>query len=116
VFLAEGPWAGRGRVESWAFRPSCPEEVSLSVGQGEFVSLIGPSGCGKSTLLRLVADLLQADGGHLTIAGAPPRLARTARKIGMVFQEPALLSWRQVARNVELPLELGGAPGGPGRR
>ena len=91
------------------------QEVSLSVGQGEFVSLIGPSGCGKSTLLRLVADLLQPDGGQLMIAGAPPRLARTARKIGMVFQEPALLSWRQVARNVELPLELGGALDGPGR-
>ena len=91
------------------------QDVSLSVDQGEFVSLIGPSGCGKSTLLRLVADLLQADEGELTIAAAPPRVARTARKIGMVFQEPALLGWRQAARNVELPLELGNALNGAAR-
>ena len=82
-------------------------DISLAVAQGEFVSLIGPSGCGKSTLLRLAADLLQPTAGRLTIAGAPPREARTARKIGMVFQEPALLAWRQVIKNVELPLELG---------
>jgi NitT/TauT family transport system ATP-binding protein len=84
------------------------DEINLSVAQGEFVSLIGPSGCGKSTLLRVVADLLRPDGGAVTIAGAPPSVARRARRIGMVFQEPALLSWRKVARNVELPLELGG--------
>ena len=92
------------------------EGIDLTVAQGEFVSLIGPSGCGKSTLLRLVADVLHPEAGRLTIAGAPPRAARTARRIGMVFQEPALLSWRRVARNVELPLELGGRRDAAGRR
>jgi NitT/TauT family transport system ATP-binding protein len=84
------------------------QDINLDVATGEFVSLIGPSGCGKSTLLRIVADLLQPETGDIAIAGAPPRAARTARRIGMVFQEPALLSWRRSARNVELPLELGG--------
>jgi NitT/TauT family transport system ATP-binding protein len=84
------------------------QDIDLEVAAGEFVSLIGPSGCGKSTLLRLVADLLQPEAGEITIAGASPRTARTARRIGMVFQEPALLAWRRSARNVELPLELGG--------
>ncbi|MCA1599543.1 MAG: ABC transporter ATP-binding protein [Chloroflexi bacterium] len=82
--------------------------IDLSVAEGEFVSLIGPSGCGKSTLLRLVADILRPESGELTIAGAPPRTARVARRIGMVFQEPALLSWRRAGRNVELPLEIAG--------
>jgi NitT/TauT family transport system ATP-binding protein len=84
------------------------QDIDLEVAAGEFVSLIGPSGCGKSTLLRLVADLLHAEAGDISIAGASPRAARTARRIGMVFQEPALLAWRRSARNVELPLELGG--------
>ena len=83
-------------------------DIQLTVAAGQFVSLIGPSGCGKSTLLRLVADLLEPEAGRITIAGSSPRSARTARKIGMVFQEPALLKWRRSSRNVELPLELGG--------
>jgi NitT/TauT family transport system ATP-binding protein len=92
------------------------DTIDLTVASGEFVSLIGPSGCGKSTLLRLVADVLQPEGGGISIAGALPREARTARRIGMVFQEPVLLSWRKVIRNVELPLELGGRRGDEGRR
>jgi len=95
---------------------SALEEINLSVPDGAFVSLIGPSGCGKSTLLRLAADVLQPTAGRVSIGDAPPRAARTARRIGMVFQEPALLRWRRVARNVELPLELGGRRDEKGRR
>jgi NitT/TauT family transport system ATP-binding protein len=62
------------------------QDIDLAVAPGEFVSLIGPSGCGKSTLLRLVADLLQPESGEITIAGTLPHAARTARRIGMVFQ------------------------------
>jgi NitT/TauT family transport system ATP-binding protein len=91
------------------------QDINLEVAAGEFVSLIGPSGCGKSTFLRLVADLLQPETGEIAIAGAPPRASRTARRIGMVFQEPALLAWRRSARNVELPLELGGKLDASGR-
>jgi NitT/TauT family transport system ATP-binding protein len=92
------------------------ETIDLAVRQGEFVSLIGPSGCGKSTLLRMVADVLQPSRGRVSIGDAPPRAARMARRIGMVFQEPVLLSWRRAVRNVELPLELGGRRGAEGRR
>ncbi len=95
---------------------SALEDINLSVPDGAFVSLIGPSGCGKSTLLRLAADVLQPTAGRVSIGDAAPRAARTARRIGMVFQEPALLRWRRVARNVELPLELGGRRDEEGRR
>lgn len=85
-------------------------EVSLSMEQGEFVSLIGPSGCGKSTLLRVLGDLLSPSGGTVTIKGRTPRAERLDRRIGFVFQEAALLEWRSVLDNIALPLELHGAP------
>ncbi len=95
--------------------PSGPVEalrdVSLSVGRGEFVSIIGPSGCGKSTLLRLAADLLPATSGSVAVLGDTPAASRRARRFSMVFQDPVLLPWRTVQQNVELPLELAGRPG-----
>lgn len=84
------------------------EGIDLVAPQASFVSLIGPSGCGKSTLLRLVADLLQPTRGTVTVGGEAPRVARSARGIGMVFQEPALLPWRRALRNVDLPVEIAG--------
>jgi NitT/TauT family transport system ATP-binding protein len=84
------------------------EGIDLSVGTGEFVSLIGPSGCGKSTLLRLVGDLLPATAGSVTVNGKPARQARLERDYGMVFQAPVLLDWRTVEANVRLPLEVMG--------
>ena len=92
---------GLGRVEAL-------REVSLKVEEGEFVSLIGPSGCGKSTMLRVAADLLKPTGGRVSVGGATPREARLGRRIGMVFQDPALLEWRRVLDNVVLPLEFMG--------
>jgi len=83
-------------------------DVSLDVAPGSFVSLIGPSGCGKSTLLRVIADLLEPSSGEVVVAGKTPRLARTDRDYGMVFQKATLFDWRTVRRNVELPLELMG--------
>ena len=82
--------------------------VDLEVRAGEIVALIGPSGCGKSTLLRLAADLLSPTEGALRVVGTSPREARLARRIACVFQEPALLDWRDVLGNVALPLELAG--------
>ncbi len=81
-------------------------EVDLTVGAGEFVSLIGPSGCGKSTLLRLIADLDQATSGELSIFGKPARAARLDQDYGIAFQQAGLLPWRTVAANISLPLEL----------
>jgi NitT/TauT family transport system ATP-binding protein len=84
-------------------------DVTLNVARGDFVALVGPSGCGKSTLLRLVAGLIGATAGELTVDGLPPRQARREQHdMAFVFQQPALLPWRTVAANVGLPLELDG--------
>ena len=84
--------------------------IDLDVPRGSFVSFIGPSGCGKTTLLRAIADLEQPTAGTLTINGRSPREARLARAYGYVFQAPALFPWRDVERNVCLPLEVIGLP------
>ena len=84
--------------------------VDLAIREGEFVSLIGPSGCGKTTLLRLIADLEQATTGTLLVNGVAPEQARKQRAYGYVFQAPALYPWRNVERNVMLPLEVMGLP------
>jgi NitT/TauT family transport system ATP-binding protein len=80
--------------------------ISLSVGAGEFVSLVGPSGCGKSTLLRIVAGLRPATVGAVRVGG---NIVRTPiADVGMVFQAPILLKWRSIVQNVLLPAELAG--------
>src|SRR5579862_1057804 len=84
------------------------DEVSLTIARGEFVSIIGPSGCGKSTLLKVVAGLLDADGGRVEIDGEPVRAATRDKLIGLVPQSPALLPWRTVLNNVRLPMQLNG--------
>src|SRR5512144_336450 len=86
--------------------------VSLAVRPGEFLSIIGPSGCGKSTLLKLVGDLLQPSAGHISINGRTPRAARLERDSAIVFQSPTLMEWRDIAHNIELPLEIVGMPSG----
>jgi NitT/TauT family transport system ATP-binding protein len=83
-------------------------DVSLSIADGEFVSLIGPSGCGKTTLLRIIADLEQPTTGSISINGLTPSEARQKRQYGYVFQAPALYPWRTVVENVKLPLEIMG--------
>jgi NitT/TauT family transport system ATP-binding protein len=98
-------WFGAGAVRTMALR-----DVSLTVGAGEFVSLIGPSGCGKSTLLRIIGDLIPPSEGRVRVNGKSPPEARLARDYGIVFQSPVLYEWRTVRRNVELPLEVMGFP------
>jgi len=82
--------------------------IDLSIKRGEFVSLIGPSGCGKTTLMRVIADLEHQTEGAITVNGVSPQEARLARAYGYVFQAPALFAWRNVLRNVTLPLEIMG--------
>ena len=81
-------------------------DVRLSVGRGEFVTLIGPSGCGKTTLLRVVAGLTEPDEGTVSIFGESVERARRNKHIGLVPQALALLPWRTVIENVRLGLEV----------
>jgi NitT/TauT family transport system ATP-binding protein len=83
--------------------------VSLRVSPGEALAIIGPSGCGKSTLLRILCGLLPPSAGEVTLDGAP--LRAPSDRIGLMFQEPALLPWRSVRDNIALPLELRGDDG-----
>jgi len=83
-------------------------DVSLTIGEGEFVSFIGPSGCGKTTLLRVIAALEEPTGGKITVNGMSPDAARRARAYGYVFQAAGLYPWRTIAGNVKLPLEIMG--------
>ena len=82
------------------------QKVNLTIARGGFVSLIGPSGCGKTTLLRVIADLERATSGTITVNGVSPEQARLDRAYGYVFQAAALYPWRNVLRNVMLPLEV----------
>ena len=78
--------------------------VSLTIAPGEFVCLVGPSGCGKTTLLRILAGLVRDYEGAVAIRGVP--LAGPTRSVGVAFQDPNLLPWRNVLDNVLLPAEV----------
>src|SRR5213075_126430 len=78
------------------------DEVSLSVGAGELVSLIGPSGCGKSTLLRLIAGLDSPNAGELWVGSE--RITAPSAERGLVFQDPNLFPWLTVRGNIEAGL------------
>lgn len=80
------------------------ETIDATVGQGRFVSIVGPSGCGKSTLLNIVAGLVKASTGTVSVDGEQVRGPR--RSIGVVFQEDSTLPWRTVVDNVRLGLEV----------
>ena len=80
--------------------------VDLAVEAGEIVTVLGPSGSGKTTLLRMVGGLDEPTAGHITVAGASPHDARSAKRIGFVPQSPALLPWRSVAANARLLLDV----------
>ena len=82
--------------------------VSLEIEKGDFVSLIGPSGCGKTTLLRTIAALEKPTSGNLMVNGLSPEDARKNRAYGYVFQAAGLCPWRNIYRNVSLPLEIMG--------
>jgi NitT/TauT family transport system ATP-binding protein len=87
-------------------RTTVLDDVSLTIGRGEFVSVIGPSGCGKSTLLKIVAGLIPADEGSVTIDGESVKTATRDKLIGLVPQSPALLPWKTVLDNVRLPMRI----------
>ena len=87
------------------------ENVSLTVRDGEFVSLIGTSGCGKTTMLRIAAGLECPSGGTVLVNGDTHRNACSQHQIGVAFQRPALLASRTALSNVRMTLEITGSAG-----
>src|ERR1700694_1878997 len=81
-------------------------DVTLSIGEGEFVSVVGPTGCGKSTLLNVAAGLLQPSSGDVRVLGEP--LAGINRRAGYMFQAESLMPWRNALDNVLAGLEFAG--------
>ena len=80
------------------------DDITLDVGENEFVTLVGPSGCGKSTLLKLVAGLIPATGGAIHVRDQAVR--EPFPDVGFVFQQPVLLPWRSVMDNVLFSVEM----------
>ncbi|MES3014173.1 MAG: ATP-binding cassette domain-containing protein, partial [Pseudomonadota bacterium] len=89
-------------------RYTAVQDVSLTVGAGEFVSVVGPTGCGKSTLLNVAAGLLAPSTGDVRVFGAP--LVGINRRAGYMFQTESLMPWRTAAQNVMAGLEFRGTP------
>lgn len=81
-------------------------DINLEVKKGNFISIVGPFGSGKTTLLRILAGLESEFEGHVDIDGLTPAEARKKRRIGVGFQQPTLLPWRNVFENITLPLDI----------
>src|SRR5262245_48757568 len=82
------------------------ESIDLTIAPGEFLAVVGPSGCGKSTLLRLIAGLTPATAGDIGVSGRPIR--GPLHDVGVVFQAPILLDWRDVLGNVLFQIDMRG--------
>jgi NitT/TauT family transport system ATP-binding protein len=80
------------------------EDITLQVGEGEFIAIVGPSGCGKSTFMKLTTGLKRPSKGSIHIGGQP--VDGPLKISGMAFQAPSLLPWRTTIDNVLLPLEI----------
>ena len=102
-------FAGRAGAESY----TAVKDVSLPIGEGEFVSVVGPTGCGKSTLLNVVAGLLRPSSGTVRVFGEP--LSGINRRAGYMFQSDALMPWRTALANVTAGLEFREVPSAEAR-
>ena len=96
----------KGVAKRYGDGPLILDNVSFAAERGDFVTLIGPSGCGKSTVLKLISGLNPITSGSIVVDGLEP--SKAVEKLAFVFQEPTLLPWLTVSRNVEVPLQLHG--------
>ena len=80
------------------------KNLNMSVPENGFTAVVGPSGCGKSTLTKLISGLLQPDEGEVYLSGE--KITTPRPTVGMAFQNPVLLEWRSIIKNVMLPLEI----------
>ena len=84
------------------------ENIDVTIAEGEFVAILGPSGCGKSTILRLVAGLDTASEGVVEAERSAPSELAAKHRLGVAFQDHALLPWLSIEKNVELPFRVSG--------
>jgi NitT/TauT family transport system ATP-binding protein len=84
--------------------PPAVEGLTLKVAEGEFAALVGPSGCGKSTMMKLATGLQIPQSGTVIVAGR--EVSAPLKITGMAFQNPVMLPWRTVLKNLLLPLEI----------
>lgn len=78
------------------------DNLTLDIEDGQFVAVLGPSGCGKTTMLRLISGLLRPTEGRIALRGQP--VTGPSREVGIVFQNPTLLPWRTVRKNIMMPI------------
>jgi NitT/TauT family transport system ATP-binding protein len=97
LVYAGGPGTSRGETLTLS-------DTSLTVARNGFVALVGPGGCGKSTLLKLVSGLVKGTRGSVRVAGE--EVVGPLKNVGMAFQNPTLLPWRNIRDNALLPLEI----------
>jgi NitT/TauT family transport system ATP-binding protein len=81
------------------------DDVSLTIGRGDFTAFVGPSGCGKTTLLNMIAGLLTPDTGEIRVLDRPA-VGRADRRMSYMFARDCLLPWRTAEQNVALGLEI----------
>ena len=91
------------------------DDMRFDIQKGELVAVVGPSGCGKSTLLRIIAGLETPDTGAVRIGGETPVTLTRQHRLGVAFQDHALLPWLSVGDNIALPYRLSGMPVDKGR-
>ncbi|GHC51121.1 ABC transporter ATP-binding protein [Neogemmobacter tilapiae] len=107
----KGEVAVRGLSKSFALKGqplAVLRDLNLNIRAGESLAIVGPSGCGKTTLLRVLAGLEAPDSGEVLIDGA--KVGGVGRERAIIFQEPRLLPWLNVLRNVGFGLEMRGLP------
>lgn len=80
------------------------DKLDLNIPEATFTAVVGPSGCGKSTLTRLISGLIEPSSGEIWLSGS--RVTGPRSNVGMAFQNPVMLEWRNVIKNITLPLEI----------